>query len=39
MILLIFKKTDFSNKLKDVTLKKNELNKRSKKLRLYQQKD
>ena len=33
MILLIFKKTDFSNKLKDVTLKKNELNKRSKKVK------
>ena len=33
------KKTDFDNKLKDVTSNKNESNKLSKKLKQYQQKD
>ena len=32
-------KTDFDNKLKDVTSNKNELNELSKKLKQYQQKD
>ena len=33
------KKTDFDNKLKDVTLNENELNELSKNLKQYQQKD
>ena len=33
------KKSDFDNKLKDVTSTKNELNELSKKLKQYQQKD